>query len=53
MTVSRGNTEFIIEEIKIRNGECTEVTISGDGEPVIFAESKGIKKRIYPEIYTL
>jgi len=53
MTVSRGNTGFTIEEIKIQNGECTEVTIAGDGEPVIFAESNGIKKRIYPELNIL
>jgi len=50
LTVCRGNTNFTIDSIRIKNGECTAVSVRGSGEPEILAGKKGALSRIYPVI---
>ena len=50
LTVCRANNSFTIDSITIKNGECTAVTISGDGEAEILAGKNGNLSRIYPAV---
>ena len=50
LTICRGNNNFTIDSVTIKNGECVGVTVSGIGEPEIFAGKNGKLSRIYPAI---